>query len=352
MIELKVNGQKFNGWKTASVKRAINSFASSFDLTLSQKSLSVPLDAACQVLVDGMPVMTGYIDEIKPNYAAASHEVTFSGRSKTADLVDCAAMFDTGQVMNDELSAIIRRIVSPFGIQLIFNPIGSFPIVDFQLQQGETASAAIERLCSMHSLIYHDNAEGNLVISQAKIGLPVGTLIHKVEDGSKNNILSGGCTYSRRDRFSEYIVKSQMSGSDFTGGDDLSTEGRATDSDIPRYRPLVLLAESSMDNMTAQSRAVWEKSNRAGKSLSLDYTVQGWKNGNGGLWEPNSYVVVDDDFVQIKGKLVISDVSFNISADGGTTSALHLCPPEAFIPSTAQQNIKTFQGWKELREGV
>lgn len=348
MIELKVSGQKFSGWKTASVTRAINLFASYFEVSLSQKSLAVPLDAPCQIFVDGLLVMTGYIDEIKPNYAATSHEITFSGRSKTADLVDCAAIFDTGQIINDELSSIITKIIQPFGIKLVFNPTGSFPIVDFQLQQGETAAAAIERLCAMHSLIYHDDAEGNLVISQAKIDLPIGTLIHKVSAGAQNNILSGGCAYSHRDRFSEYIVKSQIPGSDETGGEELSTEGRSKDQTISRYRPMLLLAESSMDNEKAKGRAIWEKSNRIGKSLTLGYTVQGWKNGIGSLWQPNSYVAVDDDFVQIKGKLIISAVTFNISADSGTTSALQLSPPQAFIPATSEQEIRIFQGWSKF----
>lgn len=203
----------------------------------------------------------------------------------------------------------------------------------------------------MAQLVYTDDAQGRLVIAKIGNGKSTAQLCHKLNSPEQNNILSCDCTYSHRDIFSEYIVKSQTSGSDFISGEDISgIEGRISDADVKRYRPLVLLAESAMDGEASQKRAIWERANRRGRVLDLSYTVYGWHTGSSKLWEPNSYVTVEDDFTALSGKILISSVSFSVGS--GTTTTLSVAPPEAFIPSTANKLVKSFTGWKELKEGV
>lgn len=362
MIELKLNGKTYTGWTSASVRRALNSFASSFELAVSQKyhdgGIDIPLDAPCEVLVDGISVITGYIDEVLPDYSATSHTVTFAGRSKTADLVDCSAILDAGQIINSDLATITRKILAPFKLKAVLNNLSErLPVADFQLQPGETAAAAIKRLCSVHALIYYDNAQGDLVLSKVEMGTSGADIIHKVTGGNNNNVLSGAATYSRRDRFSHYYVKSQITGSDFVGGEDITAiQGDAVDSDMPRFRPLITMAESGMPQSQAVTRAQWEKASRAGKSVALEYSLQGWRNSLGELWTPNTYINVNDDFIKVKGKLIITEVDFKISADGGTTTKLKITPPEAFIPSPKAPSKSTGGGgnqyWPELIKGV
>ncbi len=355
-IELKIDGQIYNGWKSANVSRALNCMASSFDLVVSDRFIgskqNIPLDAECQILIDGVPAVTGWLDEITPSYSATSHEVTFAGRSKTCDLVDCSAIIDTGQIIGGTPKEIIEKVIAPFGIKLVFSADQSLPLVsDFQVEPGETAQSIIEKVCKQTGLVYTDDANGNLVVQSIGSGFSSGRLIHRVGDGAGNNILSGRGKYSSRNIFRDYYVKSQMAGSDDSGGEDITgIEGHAVDSDVTRYRPLVLTGENAMDAATAQTRAEWERSNRRAKGQPFEFTVQGWRNANGQLWAPNSYVSVKDDFIRVVGKLIISAVK--LSTGSGTTTSLQLSPPDAFILSSADQPIKTYQGWKELREGV
>lgn len=355
-VQLRISGKIFDGWETVSVSRGLNCMASSFDLTVSDRFVgskkNIPLDEECQILIDGTTVLTGYLDEITPRYSATSHEVTFSGRSKTCDLVDCSAIIETGQIMRGSPQEIIEKVIAPFGIGLVFSSDKPLqPIADFQVQPGETAQSIIEKVCKQTGLVYTDDADGRLVVQSIGSGLSVGQLIHRVDNGQNNNILSGSGKYSSRNIFRDYYVKSQMAGSDDIGGEDITgVEGHASDSDVKRYRPIVLTGEDAMDATTAQTRAEWERSNRRAKGQPFEYTVQGWRNSNGQLWMPNSYVSVDDDFVRVVGKLIISAVK--LSAGDGTTASLQLSPPDAYILSSADQPIKSFQGWKELREGV
>lgn len=355
-IELKIGGKIYNGWKNASVSRSLNCIASNFELTVSDKytgsKKNIPLDEECQILVDGIPAVTGYLDEISPSYSSSSHEVKFSGRSKTCDLVDCSAIIDAGQILGGSPKDIIQQVLQPFGIKLIFEADTALkPIAEFQVQPGETAQSIIEKVCKQTGMMFTDNAEGALVIQSIGMAASAGKLVHHVADGVGNNILSASAKFSTRDVFRDYYVKSQMAGSDELGGEDITgIEGKAIDSEVKRYRPLVLTAESSMDNSTAQTRAEWERSNRRGKAMSAQFTVYGWTNSSGDLWSPNSFITIDDDFIRLKGKLFVSAV--RLSTGSGTTTELTVSPPDAFVLSSATQNIKTYQGWKELREGV
>jgi prophage tail gpP-like protein len=364
MIQLKLNGKIFSYWKSSSWKRSLNSFAGSFNFVVSGKTetgvLDIPLDSPCQVLVNNTVVITGYVDEIAPSYSKDSHEIQISGRSKTCDLVDSSAILETGQVMGSEVVTIVRKILERFKIGLIFNAQGSFSVPDFQIQQGETAAAAIDRLCAMHSLIFYDNANGDLVITQLELGQSSGQLIHKVKDGVKNNVLTASATYSSRERFSEYIIKSQSQGGDFgvmssiTGDDNAgamitTVEGTAYDREVTRYRPLILIAENSTDNGNAGSRAEFELATRIGKSSSFDYTVNGWRNGKGELWSIGDYVSVDDDFMRVKSKLIVSDVSGSMS-DGGEIMQLHLASPAAYL--SGEKFKKGVGGQEWFKDGV
>lgn len=355
-VKLKISGTIYDGWETASISRGLNCMASSFDLTVSDRFIgskqNIPLDEECQILIDGVPVITGYLDEITPSYSASSHDVTFSGRSRTCDLVDCSAVIDTGQVISGSPKEIIEKVIAPFGIGLVFSSDKPLPpIPDFQVQPGETAQSIVEKVCKQTGLVYTDDAEGRLIVQSIGTGTSVGRLIHRVKNGQNNNILSGRGKYSTRNIFRDYYVKSQISGSDDVGGEDITgVEGHAVDRDVNRYRPIVLTGEDAMDAATAQTRAEWERSNRRAKGQPFEYTLQGWRNHTGQLWAPNSYVTIEDDFVRVSGKLIISAVK--LSTGAGTTANLQLSPPDAYILSSADQPIKSFQGWKELREGV
>lgn len=127
--------------------------------------------------MDGIPV----IDEVVPDYNATSHLVTFGARSKTADLVDCSAVLDSGQLINTDLETVVRKILAPFKIKLVLSTVqGRLAVPDFQLQPGETAASAITRLCQMHSLVYFDNGQGDLVLAKITLGQAVDTIVHKV----------------------------------------------------------------------------------------------------------------------------------------------------------------------------
>jgi prophage tail gpP-like protein len=164
---------------------------------------------------------------------------------------------------------------------------------------------------------------GNLVMTRASTS----RITTVLELGT--NIFRANGTASHRDRFSQYQVKGQQSGSDDWYGEDAAHPlGSATDGDITRHRPLTVLAEEQIDSASAKERAEWERNVRYGRSRRISYTVHGWYHADG-LWQPNVLVDVRDPFLSLTGTRLVAGVGLTLDEDGFTTT-LELLPRQAF----------------------
>ena len=104
------------------------------------------------------------------------------------------------------------------------------------------------------------------------------------------------------------------------------------------------LSEDAADKSRAGDRAKWERSVRAGRSLTFNVTVQGWRQGETGpLWEPNQLVRYVDDWMSVDRDLMIAAVTASQS-DEGTTATLRLRPASAFDPLTEPEE-EVEGGW-------
>jgi prophage tail gpP-like protein len=104
--------------------------------------------------------------------------------------------------------------------------------------------------------------------------------------------------------------------------------GVALDKAVTRYRPLTVLAEEQIDQVSAQERAQWERNVRYGRSRRISYTVKGWYH-SGGLWQPGFMVPVRDPYLGINDDRLISGVTL-ILDENGFISKLDLLPRQAF----------------------
>ncbi|PCJ68197.1 MAG: hypothetical protein COA62_15650 [Rhodobiaceae bacterium] len=340
-IVVRVKGIDYGGWKTARVSRGVENMAGTFSATVSNLwpgRTNIPEIHAfdkCSVLVDGEAVLVGHVEKLVPSYDKGNHQITFMGVSKTGDLVDCAAISGQGQMIGVTILEVARVLCAPFGISVRAEaPTGSV-IPNFQISPGDTVFECLGKLAKERGLYLTDDANGNLVITKSGTSSASGRIVNRL-DGSGNNVLSarGGIDVSQR--FSEYHAKgtSQRFVSNDSGSE--NTTGIAVDSDVPRYRPTVLNVEGDADAEVTQKRADWEASNRLARSMGYSYTVQGWRQTPGGpLWVPNQTVPVIDETMKINGSFLVSNVDFQISDNGGSTTVLKVVPPDSFEPAPA-----------------
>jgi len=327
-VTLQVNGANYGGWQTAQVTLGMEQIAGEFKLSVSERWSGqdnmwpiFPGDE-CRLFLGQIPVITGYVDDADPEYDKASHSVSISGRDKTGDLVDCSAIFKSGEWHNVSLERIAADICQPFAIGVkTLAPTGA-KFKKFAIQECETAFETLDRAARMRGILLMSDGLGNLLLTRAGSELSPVALVK----GQNIEKLSG--QFSCKDRHSIYIIKGQNPGSDHTSAaHHAQTKASCSDVHITRYRPLIVFAEQGTGS-TYRDRAIWERNIRAGRGGRAVYTVTGWECGKG-IWLPNRLVKVQDDYLHAPPEMIIPKVVFHLDENGSRTE-IEVCRPEAF----------------------
>lgn len=319
------------GWTELSVERGIDSLCGAFSLTLTARegtglpAFPIAAGAPCQVMLNGQPLITGYVDRRNRRLDKDAIGLTVSGRDKACDLVDCSAMNSPGSWTGASLETIARALAAPFGIELTFASSTGKPLSKFAIQPGETAFAAIERLCRYRALIAFSDGNGGVTIGNPDSGRRSGAVIEG------DNLLSFEEDNDFSQRFSQYTVKGQASGSDTANGAAVSgLKGEASDPLVSRNRPQLIIGEEQSTAASLTIRAQWEAQTRAARAQRYTATVPGWQAGGGDIWQPGARAQVSVPSHGLAGDLLIERAVLRRSAEDGTTSELTLVPPEAW----------------------
>ncbi|SJF25049.1 phage baseplate assembly protein [Shigella sonnei] len=336
-VTLRTDGRLFTGWTSVSVTRSIESVAGYFEL-----GVNVPPGTdlsglapgkAFTLEIGGQIVCTGYIDSRRRQMTADSIKITVAGRDKTADLIDCAAVYSGGQWKNRTLEQIARDLCAPYGVTVrweLSDKESSAVFPGFTLDHSETVYEALVRASRARGVLMTSNAAGELVFSRA-----ASTATDELVLGE--NLLTLDFDEDFRDRFSEYIVKgyARANGAD---GDDIDAEsivsrkGTATDSDVTRYRPMIIIADSKITAKDAQARALREQRRRLAKSITFEAEIDGWTRRDGQLWMPNLLVTIDASKYAIKTtELLVSKVTLILNDQDGLKTRVSLAPREGFL---------------------
>lgn len=328
-LELLIAAQRYGGWTEINVRRSVQCLAGEFELTVAARwngqiaAKAIRTGAACSVRIDGKTVITGYIDDVEPDYDERERRLTVRGRDKTADLVDCSAIYQGGAWTDVTLADIARNLCAPFGVPVIVQTDVGDKFAVWQIQAGEPVIANLQRAARQRGVLLTSNAQGALVITRASKQ----RIATRLQLGV--NIVRGRGASSLRERYSEYQVLGQQAFGAGVGFGDAATEpmGKAKDAAVPRYRPLLVVAEDQVTPASAATRATWERNRRAGESRQVEYSLRGWSHADG-LWEPDRCVSVHDDELDIDGTLYITEVRYRLD-DRGFRTELQLTLPQA-----------------------
>lgn len=325
---LTVNDTKYDGWKDIAVTRGIEQIAGTFDLGLSERwpgqvgGRPIRPGEPCTVALDGQVVITGFIDDVQPEYDDKTHALRIAGRDRTGDLVDCSVLPGGRQWKGRTITQIAADACKPFGIPVKSEADVGKPL-DITGQHGETAFELLERSARQCGILLVADGKGGLLLTRA------GTVRCPTALVEGENILKASASLSQRDRHSKYIVRTENPGTDdSTPEQNSGAEATATDPNVTRYRPLIVMGEESGHHDSLVKRARWEANVRIGRGSTATITVQGWHHA-GGLWQPNTLVDVKSPLLYLDMTMLITSVTYRLS-DEGTTCELGISRPEAF----------------------
>lgn len=338
IVSLEIGGIAWKGWADVTITRAVDAVSGAFEVALvdrwspdaqalpiaASQAISIKTRASANAGAAGDQLIRGYIDTVKPSFGATDHSISISGRDASADLVDCAAIHKPGEFRGLQCARLAEILAAPFGVAVRCEAAQGAAIPVHKIEPGETAWECLERALRQRELLAMPDAAGGILIAPIGTGRAVTALVQG------QNILSASADFDAKGRFSEYRVLAQNRGSDAEHGDKAAAvRGTAYDGTVGRYRPTVVTGEAPKDAATAQRRASWEASVRAGRSASVEVTVQGWRQGDGSLWPLNAMCRVVIPFLRVEQDLMIGKVVHKLGS-GGTTTTLTLRSPLAY----------------------
>lgn len=331
-VTLKTDGTVYGGWKSIDIRRSLEFAANTFSLGITDRwagetaSRPIRMGSPCEVWIDNEKLITGYVDDVNLRYDGKERSIEVEGRSKIADLIDCALKIgkdQEAQFNSLNFLQLAQRLAEPFGVKVIDN-VGQFkPARARRLDPGQRIFEALEEWSREEAAILTANADGNLVITRAS-NKRLRTMLKLGE-----NIEAGQGRYSMKDRFSHYYVQAQTWGDDNNNGAATAhITGRADDLRV-RFRPTVIVAEETETPEAVRKRAEWQRNVQYGRSMQVAYTVTGWRHADG-LWESNKLVRIEDEWLGLNGVWWIVATARFLLDDKGMRTELTVMPKEAF----------------------
>jgi len=334
-VTLRVNGVDFAGWLDVQIVAGIERQARDFTLSITRVwpgATDIPRRVrpgdVCEVWIGSDKLLTGHVDATPISYDKESVTVGVKGRSKTADLVDCAADFGKGQWRGRKIESIAADLAKAYGITVQSEVETGAVIAEHQIQPGETVFESVSRLLALRQLLSTDDAEGNMVLVNPGSG---GRAETALELGK--NVLSADAPLDYKDVFGTYVCKGQRAGSDLDAAENIAESiSSSTDANVKRHRLLVITQSGQVDTQMCRDRVKYEAVYRAAKALETTYKVQGWRQADGSLWLPNQLVRVRDGVIGFDDEMLIVEVTYQIGSDG-TFAFLKVGPLAGYIPS-------------------
>jgi len=334
-IAIQLNNSTLAGFTEASVERSMTSIAGGFSImTPARPDEPYPVKTGddISILVDGEIFLTGFVEVVNVSYSGTSHNITFSGRDLTGDIID-STLGDIKELQTPiTFEEVVRQVT---GLEVI-NEVGA--IKEFKEGElvsgdiGQTIFNFINSYAKKAQVLLTTNGLGQIVITRTGTTLNPNNL-KNVKNNKTNNIIAASGSVSTRERFNKYTARSQLNPAaavfDESPETVVSPLALATDSDIRTIRKLEFNAEESLNSEQLQDRVDWESNIRRARSDTANITVP-MHSANGKVWIPNELVYVKDEFLSIDSEMLIESVRFKFSNTTGSTTTLKVAPPDAY----------------------
>ena len=350
-FEIRVNGEKFTFWESASLRRAIKNNTGVFVFSSTTKDpVDFPVKAGdnVQIIINGVTRLTGHVRTLS---ARGSKErgnvVTVMGRDNVQDVIDSSVPDAVKSIATPiSMKGMCEKVIAALGLEIkVIDTVGNIPDFTGEIlaDSGKKCMDFLVEFARKKQVYLVADGLGNLVIYRPLGKKSDTTIIHE-KNGTANNIKNYSFTDDEGSMFHTYAVKSQdnFGGDPFADYSDggINRTGESIDNNIRDTRYIEVQAEESMPNDEAGKRA--DEINNIQRSNGFNYTVTfvGLAQNNGDIWDFGLTVPVRDSVVGVNGSYLLQAVEFNSSVDEGTTASLSFTLPDAFkvIGTQTQQD--------------
>lgn len=351
-MTLEVEGKQFDNFTNASATISLTQFVNVFSFgSTSDKPLEFPvkIGAPIRVLIDGKPVVTGFVESIDGSHSAGSRSIDIRGASRTVDLID-TTLDQTSFAAPISFVSLIEKILEQAGLGSISVTNEVKNLEDFKendiikIDQAQSVYSVLEQYARKRQVFLITDVDGNIVITKNS-GVQNNLKLFSLMNDTKrqNNVISANVRLDNKDRFNKYIAVSQtnMGGinilDDDPGAESASNQrNQAIDEDIREGRTLIFVAENSSDNINLAERAAWEANVRRALSSTYNAVTDTHLQSEDQPWQVNQLITVLDEFESINSTLLIDEVRFNFSLTDGEIAELRCVKKDSYTQEATE----------------
>lgn len=329
-VAIRIGGQRYRFWDSVTIRRQLDA-PDAVTLTgpLNPESATFretfrPFTfRPVEVTVGGAPQFTGNVVYVDPQITPQSKTVSVSCYASPGVLNDCtppASVFPV-EFDNAALPTIARKLVSPFGIPVIFEDSPGAPFERVECAPGGRIWDFLADLAKQRGLVMGSTPAGALRFLKSQ---DAGTPVARLQQG-QSPLIGVRPTFNPQDYYSHITGLEPaiigLAGSQYTVRN-------------PRLagilRPFTYAVPDTQD---ADARAAVQA--RAGRMFGnmAAYTAEvvGWRDAAGDLWAPNTTVAVTapDAMIYREYAFLVRGVTFYATGDA-RTAELELAVPGAF----------------------
>lgn len=320
-VSIEIGGRLLTGWSGIRVSSSLGAAAATLSITGAQLPART-LNGTSRLFVrfGKRPVFGGYLDEVATTRTDGGLEVTATGRSFTADLVDSQIprVEAFGEVTGETISQIIARYFRSLRalVGIRSNEVDPKPVVARHAPNpGETYWSAIERACRSAGVLATAARDGKLRLLDPKRmrRAPIA-----LREGENLLSLRASTNWSRRAR--TVVAEGQGDGLGDSWESDIGLEARATDESIRRGRVSVVQVDGAATAQDVEARAQWEAAVRAARGSSYTVVVPDWAiPGTDETWQLGTLVGLSAPSMLFSGSLVIDSIEHRLNDSGRVT---------------------------------
>lgn len=327
VVTILVGGARWTAFEQITVRAAFDEAARAFTFVAAAELGSSPTNrifakgTPVQIFANDDLVLTGYVNRKQPKFDAESAQITVSGRSASADLVDGSAEHETGRFKDKTPLEIGQEVSRNYRGTGFVTDQKLDKVEQYQLTPGETCHRCVEKMTRQQGMTITGTADGRAMITKAGARRHAGALIEGV------NILTGESDHNDSNQHSKYSVRGQRPFGH--GVDNLEIEAVATDKTVKRHRPVVIVQDDDTTKDHAKKRAKNRRDRAAGNALKATISVQGWRDDAGKLWNPGWLIWTESPFLDIAQDMLIESVDLAQNEDG-SIAFLSLTDPRSY----------------------
>lgn len=352
-FEIRINGEKFSLWESASLTRSIESNSGAFRFTSTNtRPVDYPIKKhdAVQIVINGKTKLSGFVDTISARGSGSGQTITVSGRDNTRDLIDSSVPDGAKNIATPtNLKSMCETVISALGLDInVIDNSGASLAVEAEADEddfgfgeneeiaadsGKNAMDYLVEFARKKQVYLVADGQGNLVIYRPSATAGQ-TGIVQTDNKAGNNVISYNYTADGSVEYNTYVARSQ----DNYGADPLASfeddgvdrKGQSVDSQVPAGRYYEFQSEESMTDAELKQRAEEENNVRRSQGFTYSVDVQGVAQQNGDLWDFGLIVPVRDEIVGVIGLYMIKSVTFSVDSSSGTIATLDITRPEAY----------------------